>query len=95
MKTYRLLTREEIARLEAQSCTAADWNGVQVHPDFNPQFVSHTRFSGKVKLGRMDGDFQLAGGISKHAGLCYVTLHNVTIGDDCCIENVKITLQIM
>ena len=89
MKTYRLLTHEEIMRLEAQSCTAADWGGVQVHPDFNPQFVSHTRFSGKVRLGKMDGEFLLAGGISKHAGLCYVTLHNVTIGDDCCIENVK------
>ena len=89
MKTYRLLTAEEIKRLEAQSCTAADWSGVQVHPEFNPQYVSHTRFSGQVKLGRLDGEFQLAGGISKHAGLCYVTLHNVTIGDDCCIENVK------
>ena len=89
MKTYRLLTRDEIKRLESQSCTASDWSGVQVHPDFNPQFVSHTRFSGQVKLGRLDGEFQLPGGISKHAGLCYVTLHNVTIGDDCCIENVK------
>lgn len=27
--------------------------------------------------------------MSKHAGLCRVTLHNVTVGDNCCIENVK------
>lgn len=28
-------------------------------------------------------------GIAKHAGLSYVTLHNVTVGNDCCIEYVK------
>jgi NDP-sugar pyrophosphorylase family protein len=25
----------------------------------------------------------------KHSGIYYATLHNVTVGDDCCIENVK------
>lgn len=89
MRTYRSLTQDEINQLEQQSCTAADWSGVQVHPDFNPRYVSHARFSGTVKLGSLNGEFQLPGGISKHAGLCYLTLHNVTVGDDCCIENVK------
>src|SRR5574344_1308140 len=27
--------------------------------------------------------------MKKHSGLYHATLHNVTIGDDCCIENVK------
>ena len=31
----------------------------------------------------------MPGGIKKHTGLYHATLHNVTIGDDCCIENVK------
>ena len=34
-------------------------------------------------------EFTLAGGIRKHSGIYYATLHNVTVGDDCCIENVK------
>ena len=89
MKAYRSLSNEEIAQLQSQSCTATDWSTVYVHPDFNPVYVSHARFSGHVKLGRFEGKFKLAGGMTKHAGLCYVTLHNVTVGDDCCIENVK------
>ena len=34
-------------------------------------------------------NFDLPGGIAKHAGLSYVTLHNVTVGDNCCIENIQ------
>ena len=31
----------------------------------------------------------LPGGIRKHSGLRHVTLHNVTVGDNCCIENIQ------
>ena len=89
MRNYRALTPEEIKRLEAQACTATDWNEVQVAEGFTPEYIHHTRFSGKVRLGVFEGEFRLAGGVRKHAGLSYVTLHNVTIGDNCFIENVK------
>lgn len=48
---YRLLTKEEIARLEAQHCIASDWSGVEVADDFHTDYIHHTRFSGKVRLG--------------------------------------------
>lgn len=89
MKNYRSLTNEEINRLEAQACSASDWNDVQVDEHFIPDYVHHARFSGKVRLGVFEYEFALPGGICKHAGLSYVTLHNVTVGDNCCIENVK------
>lgn len=89
MNTYRSLTKEEIGRLEAQACTAADWNEVQVAERFTTAHVHHARFSGKIRLGVFEGEFQLAGGVRKHAGLLYVVLHNVTVGDNCLIENVK------
>ena len=89
MRNYRALTSEEIKRLEAQDCTATDWNEVQVAEGFTPEYIHHTRFSGKVRLGVFEGEFRLAGGVCKHAGLSYVTLHNVTVGDNCFIENVK------
>lgn len=89
MNTYRSLTKEEIGRLEAQACTAADWNEVQVAERFTTAHVHHARFSGKIRLGVFEGEFQLAGGVRKHAGLSYVVLHNVTVGDNCLIENVK------
>lgn len=89
MNTYRSLTKEEICRLEAQACTAADWNEVQVAERFTTAHVHHARFSGKIRLGVFEGEFQLAGGVRKHAGLSYVVLHNVTVGDNCLIEHVK------
>ncbi len=86
---YRKLTSEEIAALETQACTAVDWNGVEVAEDFTTKYVRSTRFSGKVRLGAFNDEFILAGGIRKHSGLYHATLHNVTVGDNCCIENIK------
>jgi hypothetical protein len=31
----------------------------------------------------------MPGGIRKHSGIFHATLHNVSIGNDCCIENIK------
>lgn len=89
MENYRSLTNDEIDRLKAQSCSAANWSDVLVAENFTPDYVHHARFSGRVRLGVFEHEFTLSGGICKHAGLSYVTLHNVTVGDNCCIENVK------
>ncbi len=89
MNNYRKLTGNEILQLQAQMCTASDWNDVEVAEDFSPDHIYATRFSGKVRLGRFTKEFHMAGGIRKHSGLYHTTLHNVTVGDDCCIENVK------
>ncbi len=89
MENYRSLTNDEIDRLKAQSCSAASWSDVLVAENFTPDYVHHARFSGRVRLGVFEHEFTLSGGICKHAGLSYVTLHNVTVGDNCCIENVK------
>ena len=89
MKKYRKLTLDEIAFLQANMCTAADWNDIDVAEDFSPCHIRYVRFSGNVRLGSFNREFTLAGGIKKHSGIYYATLHNVTVGDDCCIENVK------
>ena len=57
--------------------------------DFHTDYIHHTRFSGKVRLGVFEKEFTLAGGMAKHSGVYYATLHNVTVGDNCYIENVK------
>ena len=89
MRNYRKLSKDEISVLTAQMCTAADWSSVEVSADFSAEHVRYARFSGNIRLGRFSKVFRLAGGMTKHAGLYHVTLHNVTVGDDCCIENVK------
>ena len=89
MKVYRKLNKEEIEILERQMCSASDWNLVEVTEGFSTDYVRYARFSGNVRLGAFRKVFQLAGGMVKHSGIYYATLHNVTVGDDCCIENVK------
>ena len=86
---YRHLTEDEILRLKSQSCLADDWGKVTVAEDFVTEFVHHTRFSGNVRLGVFQSEFTLPGGIKKHSGLRHVTLHNVSVGDNCCIENIQ------
>ena len=89
MKEYRRLTADEISVLESQMCSAADWNDVEVSEGFLPEYVWTTRFSGRVKLGKFTRVFEMPGGIRKHSGVYHTTLHNVSVGDDCYIENVK------
>lgn len=86
--TYRNLTREEIDRLIAAGCEAEDWGTVLTSADW----VDHIRrvhFSGTVRFGKFERYFELPGGLKKHAGLSEATLHNVTVGDDCLIENIS------
>ena len=80
---------EEISRLRSQMCTAADWSGIEVAEGFSTDHVFYTRFSGRIRIGAFRKEFILAGGMKKHSGLYHATLHNVVVGDDCCIENVK------
>ena len=89
MGTYRKLTPAEIGEMEAHGCTAADWNSVEVSEGFSTDNIFSTRFSGNIRMGAFNKEFTLPGGMKKHSGISYATLHNVIVGDDCCIENVK------
>ena len=89
MSQYRKLTSSEIDKLQQQMCSATDWSLIEVSEGFTTEYIRYTRFSGKIRLGAFNKEFALPGGMKKHSGLYHVTLHNVTIGDDCCIENVN------
>ncbi len=89
MNNYRKLTPAEIDLMKSHMCTAIDWNDIEVAEGFDAKYVRHCRFSGRIRMGRFDKKFSLPGGMVKHSGIYYATLHNVTVGDDCCIENVK------
>ncbi|MDE7473791.1 MAG: DUF4954 family protein [Muribaculaceae bacterium] len=88
-KNYRSLTDMEIATLTERGCTATDWSDVLVSTkSFDPEKVTNVEFSGKIKLGSLEGDFVREGGMVRHSMLSNVTLHNVTIGDGVMIRNV-------
>lgn len=88
MYDYRLLSDEEIGILEENGCTAEDWTSLNVDYDFNPAFIRNVRFYGTVNLGVFEKNIEVTNGFMKHSGISYATLRNVTIGDNCLIENV-------
>ena len=85
---YRKLTDKEIAQLSAAGCEAEDWGNVYVD-NSALEYVKNVRFSGTVRFGRFERVFELPGGLKKHSGLFNATLHNVTVGDDCLVENIS------
>ncbi|MGN0186876.1 MAG: DUF4954 family protein [Paludibacteraceae bacterium] len=84
----RKLTTAEIAQLQANHCTADDWNNIEVAEGFTPAFVSEIEFSGRIRLGRFDKTFTLAGGVPTHSGLYKARLHNVIVDDDVCVREI-------
>jgi NDP-sugar pyrophosphorylase family protein len=85
----RKLTPAEIRQLTAQCCRADDWNTISVDDRFSTEHIFHTRFSGEVTLGVFETEFELPGGVKKHAGLRHVTLHRCRIGNNVLVENVQ------
>ncbi|MBQ6432906.1 MAG: DUF4954 family protein [Bacteroidaceae bacterium] len=85
----RKLTPQEIQQLEAQGCTSDEWQRVSIDDAASLKYIRHARFSGDISIGRFSKSFDMPGGMHKHTGIFHATLHNVTIGNDCCIENIK------
>ena len=85
---YRLLTEEEIIILENNGCTAEDWTAINVAEDFQPNYIKSTSFYGEVNLGVFEKNIEVSKDFVKHTGITRSTLRNVTIGDNCLIENV-------
>ena len=85
---YRNLTQKEIEKLTAAGCEAEDWGSVQTSAP-TVDHIRRARFSGTVRFGKFEREFELPGGLRKHAGISDATLHNVTVGDDCLIENIS------
>jgi len=51
LSSYRALSDQEIAQLQSQGCTAADWRSVCVSADFRAGNIRQVNFSGKVYIG--------------------------------------------
>lgn len=85
---YRKLTDEEIITLEDRSCWAEDWNNINVSDDFKPKYMHRVMLYGEVNIGAFEKNVEVSKGFWKHSGINNATLRNMTIGDDCLIENI-------
>ncbi len=88
MNDYRPLTSEEIEVLQNNGCWAEDWTSVNVAEDFTPQYMHRVMLYGEVNIGAFDKNVEVSRGFVKHSGINNATLRNVTVGDDCLIENI-------
>ena len=89
MKEYRKLREEEIAILESNSCWSEDWSRVRVGERFRPNYFHRVMFYGDVNLGNFEKSIEVSKGFVKHSGINNATLRNVTVGDNCLIENIS------
>jgi len=86
--TLRSLREEEIECLKANGCQAEDWKMVNVSDRFDPNCVHRVTFYGHVAIGDCSGSIEVSKGFVKRCGINNATLRNVTIGDNCLIENI-------
>ena len=84
----RQLSDEEIRILEDRNCWAEDWTNVHVSDDFKPNYMHRVMLYGEVSIGDFDKNIEVSRGFLKHSGINNATLRNVTIGDNCLIENI-------
>lgn len=85
----RLLTIDEISKLEQQGCRANDWSNIHVKSNgFSVNSLHNVFFSGKVCLGSFLNPVLQEGGMSYPSGIYNAVIHNCTVGDDVLIQNI-------
>lgn len=84
----RLINEREIDILKSNGCEAEDWTAINVSDGFSPEYIHDVAFYGEVTLGAFETSVEVSPGFVKHSGIRNATLRNVTIGDNCLIENI-------
>ena len=82
------MTVDEIGMLERSGCRAEDWTRINVAEDFSPEYVRNVDFYGDITLGVFDKTIQIDNGFHRHTGIERAVLRDVSIGDNCLIENI-------
>ena len=85
----RELTVNEIVQLEERGCWAEDWSDIMVDEGFSPSQMSNVMLYGHVEIGSLSGSIEVEEGFRRRCCVRNATLRNVTIGDDCLVENVR------
>ena len=87
-RTLRFLTEQEIECLIANGCQAEDWKKVNATSKFDANCIHRVTFYGNVSIGDCSGSIEVSDGFVKRCGINNATLRNVSIGDNCLIENI-------
>lgn len=85
----RQLEDIEIAQLEERGCWAEEWSDIFVDDAFSISQMTNVQMYGHIEIGSMTGSVEVEEGFRRRCSIRNATLRNVTIGDDCYIENVR------
>jgi hypothetical protein len=85
---FRRLTSAERRTLETQGCAAESWDRVLVAGPFRAERVRRVRFAGEVRIGRLQGAFELPGG-SLPSGLYDSRIRDCTLGDGVLVADAR------
>lgn len=85
----REITVNEIGILEEAGCHAEDWTEISVDDDFCVTAVKNVQFYGHVEIGSLNGVVEVEDGFLRRCCIQNATLRNVSVGDECLIENVR------
>ena len=86
---HRPLSPFEIDCLLDKGCVSDDWSAVTVVDDFATDYIRNVQFSGNCRLGTYHSTIEQPGGVVLHSGIFNVHLHNVSVGNDCYLHNIK------
>ena len=86
---FRRLTAAERRALEAQGCASESWERVLVAEPFHADRVRQVRFSGEVRVGRLEGEAELPGGGSLPCGLYNSRIHDCSLGDGALVADAR------
>jgi acetyltransferase-like isoleucine patch superfamily enzyme len=89
MTQHQKITALGIEQLENQGCSCTDWSQLYIHPETDLVRIKNTHFSGKVSIGKIEGENKAFGGVKRQNGIYNAHIHNATIGDNPFILNVK------
>lgn len=89
MTQHQNLTQTAIDQLAQQGCSCEDWSQFYTHPETNLLRIKNSHFSGKVTIGKIEGENIAFGGVKRENGIYNAHIHNSTIGNNPFILNVK------
>ena len=85
---FQPLTNQQVDILQANGCSAQNWDKVLVSEKFSPEFVHQARFEGDVSLGDFSTSLQIDAGVTKQAGVYNACLINCTVSDGTRVANI-------
>lgn len=83
------LTKDQIAKLESNGNSAADWKKIKVAKGLDISRIRRSYFSGDVTIGELSGDVEVSGGVKLPSGIYNSVVVNSNIGAGVLIQDVK------